>query len=187
MEALEKMLTSEESSSSKKQDVSERVVDSPHREHHRSTHIRRHSAPDQISSNTRTNQEEDDDEQLAPTSKKQLKCASTSSLMNLITEKSRRFSLSDKLQLDVCSNTSINTTTTTDTVDSFELALAIGAKNSQFISEATRELLHRLFVKVAGNLIAKILILPLTNHEINIQQELPTNFNQTTQAIYESF
>lgn len=39
---------------------------------------------------------------------------------------------------------------TSSTMDSFELALAVAAKSSPFISPGTRQLLHRLFITIAG-------------------------------------
>ncbi|CAG2100112.1 unnamed protein product [Medioppia subpectinata] len=52
---------------------------------------------------------------------------------------------------DNLSVTSVDsTTTTTASVDSFEIALAIDARNSQYIPSQTRLLLHKLFVTIAG-------------------------------------
>lgn len=49
-------------------------------------------------------------------------------------------------------NVSVATTCTNSTVDSFEIALAIGAKHSDYVSPGNKELLHNLFVSVAGKL-----------------------------------
>ena len=46
---------------------------------------------------------------------------------------------------------------TSSTIDSFELALAVAAKSSPFISPGTRQLLHRLFITIAGKLSFKSL------------------------------
>ena len=48
------------------------------------------------------------------------------------------------------SSVSLDSNTSTDSVDSFELALAVAAKSGCWISPGTRHLLHRLFVKIAG-------------------------------------
>lgn len=47
-------------------------------------------------------------------------------------------------------NVSVATTCTNSTVDSFEIALAIGAKHSDYVSPGNKELLHNLFVSIAG-------------------------------------
>ena len=48
------------------------------------------------------------------------------------------------------SSTSTSSSSPNDSVDSFELALAVAAKSSQYISPTTRQLLHRLFVTISG-------------------------------------
>ncbi|RWS17471.1 hypothetical protein B4U79_09026 [Dinothrombium tinctorium] len=83
-------------------------------------------------------------------------CASTLSMMNLITalgEKKAKFTRNANLcsdNSDEVSVSSIATSTTVSTVDSFELALAMGAKNSNFISTGTKQLLHKIFLIIAG-------------------------------------
>ena len=49
-----------------------------------------------------------------------------------------------------CSSTSTSSSSPNDSVDSFELALAVAAKSSQYISPTTRQLLHKLYVTISG-------------------------------------
>lgn len=49
------------------------------------------------------------------------------------------------------------------TIDSFELALAVAAKSSPFISPGTRQLLHRLFITIAGEKLWKYFNLHISN------------------------
>lgn len=150
VELLEKMLTNEQSSSITKEepslsgDVKDEQSSPTEKEAPRPSppsHKRRHSAPDRInrlSTNLRTSNDI-------------VRSASTASLMNIITAVNASQELESKstARRDVLSsNASLDTTTST--VDSFEIALALGAKNSTFISAGTRQLLQRLFVTVAG-------------------------------------
>lgn len=93
---------------------------------------------------------------------KDVRSASTSSLMNVINSvkgsspapiierTSGRSTGLKKDREESLSSLSIETTASS-TNDSFELALAVAAKSSQYISAETRLLLHRLFITIAGN------------------------------------
>ncbi|XP_054153058.1 lateral signaling target protein 2 homolog [Oppia nitens] len=77
------------------------------------------------------------------------KSISTLSLTTCIKSRSNKQTI-DNFE-DNLSVTSVeSTTTTTTSEDSFEIALAIDAKNSQYIPTQTRLLLHKLFVTISG-------------------------------------
>lgn len=58
---------------------------------------------------------------------------------------------SQKLNNDDSMSISSNATTITNsTVDSFEIALALCAKHSNYVSDGSKQLLHNLFVSIAG-------------------------------------
>lgn len=66
----------------------------------------------------------------------------------------RRMSAQASLGASTATSTSCHSIetscSTSSTMDSFELALAVAAKSSPFISPGTRQLLHRLFITIAG-------------------------------------
>ncbi|XP_025018519.1 lateral signaling target protein 2 homolog [Tetranychus urticae] len=83
------------------------------------------------------------------------KCFSSISLMYILTKPDSKecgnYSANDRQLCDDNDSLASNATTTTNsTVDSFEIALAIGAKHSKYVSPGSKELLHNLFVSVAG-------------------------------------
>lgn len=83
------------------------------------------------------------------------KCFSSISLMYVLTKPDSKecenYSTNERPFCDDNDSLASNATTTTNsTVDSFEIALAIGAKHSKYVSPGSKELLHNLFVSIAG-------------------------------------
>lgn len=102
----------------------------------------------------------------------------------------RNFSLTDcskkddfdnfqKLNIDDNMSVSSNATTITNsTIDSFEIALALCVKHSNYVSNGSKQLLHNLFVSIAGNFF--FCLKKLKNNYYILLQVLLTNYNQIT-------
>ncbi|KAI1304650.1 Lateral signaling target protein 2 [Halotydeus destructor] len=155
IELLERMLTNEESVTSDLSQEnckrSDEQVSSP-RERLATKHKRRHSAPDRVSLKSDRAVSQYGADSLS-------KCASTTTLATMIsllgtdlkeTCLDPKVSKTKSHQRTAVSNVSLDSTNSVSSVDSFELALALRAKNSLFISSSTKQLLHRLFVTIAG-------------------------------------
>ncbi|RWS27150.1 hypothetical protein B4U80_00874 [Leptotrombidium deliense] len=146
LEFLEKLLTNEESDTSNlntELETKETVTDNLSKAFSK----RRHSSPECELNEYRDSASKSEGMLLSK------KCASTLSVMNFITALGGNATKQTKNvneNNDNVSVSSIATSTTASTVDSFELALAVGAKNSNFIPSGTKQLLHRIFIIVAG-------------------------------------
>lgn len=129
------------------------------------------------------------------------KCFSSISLMYVLTKPDSKecgnYSANDRQLCDDNDSLASNATTTTNsTVDSFEIALAIGAKHSKYVSPGSKELLHNLFVSVAGKYsffhFNSLPLIIVFNHffiflsNIGIADQLQTNYASELRTILQN-
>ncbi|XP_074602263.1 lateral signaling target protein 2 isoform X2 [Brevipalpus obovatus] len=117
--------------------------------------LRRYSDPCFVSAEDNSSSKNQNEEPENSTMKPLKRCFSSISFMHLTSSNVNSDATGNLDQYNRCvkgsdDNVSVATTATNSTVDSFEIALAVGAKHSHYMSPGSKELLHNLFVSIAG-------------------------------------